>query len=90
MAGVCYASYIGQMSQQVGIAYEMYAIAAAVLVAARFAGVKARCSGIIIGSAVMRVIDNSINMFQLPYQDADRIQRIWRLDPNWTSSSSAA
>ena len=31
VAGVCYAAYIGQMSQQVGIAYELYAIAAAVL-----------------------------------------------------------
>ena len=31
VAGVCYAAYIGQMSQQVGIAYELYAIAGAVL-----------------------------------------------------------
>jgi ribose transport system permease protein len=30
------------------------------------------------------VIDNGINMFQLPYVDADGIQRIWRLDNNWT------
>jgi ribose transport system permease protein len=40
--------------------------------------------GIVIGSAIMRVIDNGINMFQLPYVDADGIQRIWRLDNNWT------
>ena len=31
VAGICYAAYIGQMSQQVGIAFELYAIAAAVL-----------------------------------------------------------
>ncbi|WP_437329838.1 ABC transporter permease [Sorangium sp. So ce381] len=84
VAGVCYASYIGQMSQQVGIAYEMYAIAAAVLGGCSLRGGEGTVLGIIIGSAVMRVIDNGINMFQLPYQDADRIQRIWRLDPNWT------
>jgi ribose transport system permease protein len=40
--------------------------------------------GIVIGSAVMRVIDNGINMFQLHYTDSDRVPRIWRLDPNWT------
>ena len=32
----------------------------------------------------MRVIDNGINMFQLPYLDHEGIRRIWRLDPNWT------
>ena len=31
VAGICYASYIGEMSQQVGNAYELYAITAAVL-----------------------------------------------------------
>jgi ribose transport system permease protein len=40
--------------------------------------------GIIIGSAVMRVIDNGINMFQIRYVDAEKIPRIWRLNPNWT------
>jgi ribose transport system permease protein len=84
VAGVCYAAYIGQMSQQVGIAYEMYAIAAAVLGGCSLRGGEGTVLGIIIGSAVMRVIDNGINMFQLPYVDADGIHRIWRLDPNWT------
>jgi ribose transport system permease protein len=32
----------------------------------------------------MRVIDNGINMFQLPFVDPDGVRRIWRLDPNWT------
>lgn len=84
VAGVCYASYIGQMSQQVGIAYEMYAIAAAVLGGCSLRGGEGTILGIIIGSAVMRVIDNGINMFQLPYEDEEGIQRIWSLDPNWT------
>ena len=84
VAGICYAAYIGQMSQQVGIAYEMYAIAAAVLGGCSLRGGEGTVLGIIIGSAVMRVIDNGINMFQLFYSDDDGVRRIWRLDPNWT------
>lgn len=84
VAGVCYAAYIGQMSQQVGIAYEMYAIAAAVLGGCSLRGGEGTVLGVVIGSAVMRVIDNGINMFQLPYADADGVHRIFRLDPNWT------
>jgi ribose transport system permease protein len=84
VAGICYAAYIGQMSQQVGIAYEMYAIAAAVLGGCSLRGGEGTILGIVIGSAMMRVIDNGINMFQLPYVDEDGISRIWRLNPNWT------
>jgi ribose transport system permease protein len=84
LAGVCYAAYIGQMSQQVGVAYEMYGIAAAVLGGCSLRGGEGTILGIVIGSAMMRVIDNGINMFQLPYVDADGIPRIWRLNPNWT------
>ncbi len=84
VAGVCYAAYIGQMSQQVGIAYELYAIAAAVLGGCSLRGGEGTILGVIIGSAMMRIIDNGINMFQLPYSDAEGIHRIWRLDPNWT------
>ncbi|HEY8550447.1 MAG TPA: ABC transporter permease [Vicinamibacterales bacterium] len=84
VAGVCYAAYIGQMSQQVGVAYELYAIAAAVLGGCSLRGGEGTVLGIMIGSAIMRVIDNGINMFQLPYTDADGIARFWRLDPNWT------
>jgi ribose transport system permease protein len=84
VAGVCYAAYIGQMSQQVGVAYELYAIAAAVLGGCSLRGGEGTVLGVVIGSAIMRVIDNGINMFQLPYVDHEDIQRIWRLDPNWT------
>jgi ribose transport system permease protein len=84
VAGVCYAAYIGQMSQQVGIAYELYAIAAAVLGGCSLRGGEGTVLGVVIGSAVMRVIDNGINMFQFHYEDAERVPRIWRLDPNWT------
>ncbi len=84
VAGVCYAAYIGQMSQQVGIAYELYAIAAAVLGGCSLRGGEGTVLGIVIGSAIMRVIDNGINMFQLRYRDESGVPRIWRLDSNWT------
>jgi ribose transport system permease protein len=84
VAGVCYAAYIGQMSQQVGVAYEMYAIAGAVLGGCSLRGGEGTILGIVIGAAMMRVIDNGINMFQLPYVDPDGVARIWRLNSNWT------
>jgi len=84
VAGVCYAAYIGQMSQQVGVAYELYAIAAVVLGGCSLRGGEGTVLGIVIGSTMMRVIDNGINMFQLRYTDAEGIRRLWRLNPNWT------
>ena len=84
VAGVCYAAYIGQMSQQVGVAYELYAIAAAVLGGCSLRGGEGTVLGIVIGSAIMRVIDNGINMFQLQHRDESGTARIWRLNPNWT------
>lgn len=84
VAGVCYAAYIGQMSQQVGIAYELYAIAAVVLGGVSLRGGEGTVLGVIIGSAIMRIIDNGINMFQLRYTDPDGIPRIWRINPNQT------
>jgi ribose transport system permease protein len=84
VAGVCYAAYIGQMSQQVGIAYELYAIAAAVLGGVSLRGGEGTVVGSIIGSCIMRVIDNGINMFQWVYRDEGGARRIFRLDNNWT------
>jgi ribose transport system permease protein len=84
VAGICWAAYIGQMSQQVGIAYELSAIAACVLGGCSLRGGEGTVLGVIIGSAVMRVIENGIIMFQFPYKDDRGINRIWRLDPNWT------
>ena len=83
IAGVCYAAYIGQMSQQVGVAYELYAIAAAVLGGCSLRGGEGTVFGIVIGASMMRVIDNGINMFQVQYTDPDGMRRIWRLNPNW-------
>ncbi|MEO8360693.1 MAG: ABC transporter permease [Vicinamibacteria bacterium] len=84
IAGICYAAYIGQMSQQVGIAYELYAIAAAVLGGVSLRGGEGTVVGSIIGACIMRVIDNGINMFQWAYRDETGAPRIFRLDNNWT------
>ncbi|MEO6599563.1 MAG: ABC transporter permease [Polyangiaceae bacterium] len=83
VAGIAYAAYIGQMSQQVGVAYELYAIAAVVLGGCSLRGGEGTVLGIVIGSAMMRVIDNGINMFQIPFEDRDGVPRLWRLNPNW-------
>jgi len=83
VAGICYAAYIGQMSQQVGIAFELYAIAAAVLGGVSLRGGEGTIIGIIIGTAIMRVINNGITMFQIGYRDANNVRRVWRLDTNW-------
>jgi ribose transport system permease protein len=83
IAGVCYSAYIGQMSQKVGESYELYAIAAAVLGGCSLRGGEGTIFGILIGASMMRVIDNGINMFQLPYTDGDGIRRLWRLNQNW-------
>jgi ribose transport system permease protein len=83
IAGICYAAYIGQMSQKVGEAYELYAIAAAVLGGCSLRGGEGTIFGILIGASMMRVIDNGINMFQVPYTDPEGIRRLWRLNSNW-------
>lgn len=82
VAGVCYAAYIGQMSQQVGQSYELYAIAGAVLGGCSLRGGEGTVLGVMIGSAVMRVLTNGINMFQFKYTTPDGASRIWRIDPN--------
>jgi ribose transport system permease protein len=84
LAGVCYASSIGQMSQQVGIAYELYAIATAVLGGVSLRGGEGTVIGVMIGSCIMRIIDNGINMFQFFYR-ADGMRKIYRLDTNKTN-----
>jgi ribose transport system permease protein len=83
LAGIPYAAYIGQMSHTVGEAYELYAITAAVLGGCSLRGGEGTVIGVIIGAAVMRIMDNGINMFQVPYTDAQGSRQSWRLDENW-------
>jgi len=62
IAGVCYAAYIGQMSQQVGVAYELYAIAAAVLGGCSLLGGRGSVFGVLIGAGIMQVTFNAVNL----------------------------
>jgi ribose transport system permease protein len=65
IAGVCYAAYIGQMSQSVGVAYELQAIAAAVLGGVSLRGGEGTVFGVLVGSSIMKVIENGINMVKV-------------------------
>jgi ribose transport system permease protein len=83
LSGVCYAAYIGQMSQQVGIAYELYAITAAVLGGCSLRGGEGTVVGIVIGTFVMKVIEDGFDMFQWRYTNNLGQPDVWRLDTNW-------
>ena len=83
LAGIPYAAYIGQMSHQVGVAYELMAIAAAVLGGCSLRGGEGTVIGVFIGSAIMKVMENGINMFKVAYTDAAGVVQYWRLNENW-------
>jgi len=61
------------------------AIAAAVLGGISLRGGEGTIVGILVGVAIMRVIDNGITMFQFPYKEGGR-PRLWRLDDNWKNA----
>jgi ribose transport system permease protein len=83
LAGLVYAAYIGQMSHTVGTAYELIGIAAAVLGGCSLRGGEGTIAGVVVGAALMKVIENSINLFKISYHDAAGIAREWRLNTNW-------
>ncbi len=79
LAGVVHAAYLPQVNHQIGIGYELTAIAAAVLGGCSLRGGEGSIPGILIGAAIMQVIDNGINLFRIPLGNG----RTWRLDENW-------
>lgn len=83
VAGITYAAYIGQMSHSVGEAYELYAITAAVLGGCSLRGGEGTIIGIVIGAAIIRVMENGINMFKIVTTNAAGQEVIWRLNENW-------
>lgn len=83
IAGIAYAAYIGQMSQNVGLTYELYAIAACVLGGCSLRGGEGSVLGVVVGAAIMRVIENGLNMFRIRYTDANGHPHDWRPDENW-------
>lgn len=83
VAGITYAAYIGQMSHSVGEGYELYAITAAVIGGCSLRGGAGTILGVMIGAAVIRVLDNGINMFKLTFTDAAGKVVTWSLSDNW-------
>jgi len=63
LAGILYASYTNSVQPATtGLAYELYAIAAAVLGGCSMRGGEGTIIGIIVGAAIMRVMANGINL----------------------------
>jgi ribose transport system permease protein len=83
VAGVVYAAYIGQMSHSVGEGYELYAITAAVIGGCSLRGGEGTVLGVLIGAAIIRVLDNGINMFKIHYTTAKGEPAVWSLSDNW-------
>ncbi len=83
VAGIGYAAYIGQMSHSVGEGYELYAITAAVIGGCSLRGGEGTILGVMIGTAVIRVLDNGINMFKIPITNAAGQHVSWSLSDNW-------
>jgi ribose transport system permease protein len=83
LAGVVYAAYIGRMSHNVGVSFELVAIASVVLGGCSLNGGEGTILGIFIGSTIMKVIENGINVFKINYADAAGTLQTWRLDVNW-------
>ncbi|HEV8607379.1 MAG TPA: ABC transporter permease [Tepidisphaeraceae bacterium] len=83
LSGICYAAYIGQMNHGVGVAYELFAIAAVVLGGVSLRGGEGTIFGVVIGSAILKLIENGFAVFQIRYTDSEGVRRIWRPDDNW-------
>lgn len=69
LAGISYAAYTNSvMPNTAGTAYELYAIAAAVLGGCSMRGGEGTIIGIIIGAAIMKVMANGINLLGIAPQ----------------------
>lgn len=85
VAGIPLAAYIGQMGQDVGAGYELYAITAAVIGGCSLRGGEGTILGMVIGTTIIRVLDNGINMFRIvtKYDDKGEVLEAWRLNETW-------
>ena len=84
LAGICYAAYIGQMNHGVGVAYELFAIAAAVLGGVSLRGGEGTIFGVVIGTSIWALIRNGFDVAQIVIRNASgRIVRRLTLDENW-------
>ena len=82
VAGLCLSAFTGQNNHNLGQTYELYAITAAVLGGCSLRGGEGTIFGIVIGTCVMRVIENGFDMFQLKFHGPGGQTEIYKLDPN--------
>ena len=76
-------TYVGSMMHTNGVAYELYAIAAAVIGGVSLRGGEGTVVGVVIGAALLRVIYNGINLFKYVYKDAAGRVQEFRLGSQW-------
>ena len=62
LAGVIFSGYLKQADPQQGVAYELYAIAAAVIGGCSLMGGEGSISGTILGASLLMAIVNAINL----------------------------
>jgi ribose transport system permease protein len=83
IAGVGFNSYVPEMSENVGSAYELYAIASCVLGGCSLRGGEGTIIGVIIGTGLMQIIENGLQMFQVIVKDNRGHPYFWKLSSNW-------
>jgi len=71
------------MNQTVGVSYELSAIAACVLGGCSLRGGEGTIIGVIIGTGMIKIIDNGLDVFQIKYKDAGGVEQLWKPDENW-------
>ena len=62
---------------------ELSAIAACVLGGCSLLGGEGSILGVVVGSTIMCVIDNGLNMFRIPYRDHAGVKQEWHPNENW-------
>jgi ribose transport system permease protein len=62
LAGILYVAYLPSATPSLGIAYELHAVAAAVLGGCSLQGGRGSVFGVLIGAAIMQITFNAVNL----------------------------
>ena len=66
IAGIVMIGRLGAAEPLAGQGFELYAIAAAIIGGTSFFGGKGRISGVVVGAIIIGLINNSLNMLNVP------------------------
>lgn len=95
VAGICYLSFNKGADSGVGIAYELYAIAAAVLGGCSLRGGEGSVFGVLVGCSFYQMVTNGIIMFQILTSRTTKmvihhgvhvekvVEKFWRVPSEW-------